>query len=262
MSSHLGEEEEEEQGSGWIVSYADLMTLLFAAFVVLYGITPQGKSQEILGITSSIREAFIEIPDEIPEKIRRAERFQGKLSFEKAIRDSTINPAIKKFNRQQNILPDKTRELQELEMEIKNLVQGDGLSRSLRNATQFDSDEYGFHLKLIDKVFFPRGKTTPTNEGTKLIKMIAEKMKKNRLKIYIDGHSEVRNLGSYTPLELSALRASATRSIFIDSGIDKKRLFIAGYGNMRPIDRKESLKNNRVEIKVKYFERAIDGRGR
>ena len=75
------EEEEEGGGAGWLVSYADLMTLLFAAFVVLYGITPQGESTEILGIIASIRESFVEIPDELPESFRDKESFKGKMIF-------------------------------------------------------------------------------------------------------------------------------------------------------------------------------------
>ena len=43
------------------------MTLLFATFVVLYGIKPEGETLTILGIASSIREAFMEVPDSINE---------------------------------------------------------------------------------------------------------------------------------------------------------------------------------------------------
>ncbi|NRA45476.1 MAG: OmpA family protein [Oligoflexales bacterium] len=51
----------------WIISYADLMTLLFATFVVLYGLKSEGETKEIRGVVSSIREAFIEIPDQIDD---------------------------------------------------------------------------------------------------------------------------------------------------------------------------------------------------
>ena len=43
------------------------MTLLFATFVVLYGLKSEGETKEIRGIVSSIREAFIEIPDQIDD---------------------------------------------------------------------------------------------------------------------------------------------------------------------------------------------------
>lgn len=260
MGMELDDEEEESGAEGWIVSYADLMTLLFAAFVVLYGITPQGKSKEILGITASIRESFVEIPDEIPESIRRAETFRGKLSFKKAVRETTMNPAIKKFNRKENFLHDKTKDQSELEMILKNLIQGEGLHHSLKKATQFDSDEYGFRLKLIDKAFFSKNRAKPTKEGILLMQDIAEKFQNNHIKIYIEGHTSQKVSGPYTALELSAERAYATRKIFMDAGIDASRIFIAGYGSMRPIDQRGSPKNNRIEIKVKYYERNPYGR--
>lgn len=43
------------------------MTLLFATFVVLYGLKSEGETKEIRGVVSSIREAFIEIPDQIDD---------------------------------------------------------------------------------------------------------------------------------------------------------------------------------------------------
>ena len=140
--SDPSDDEEEGGGGAWIVSYADLAILLFAAFVVLYGITPQGKSMEIIGIASSIRESFIPIPDEIPERLRTAERFDGKMSFVEATRDSTINPAIKKYNRVENEIPHRSKELQQLEITIENMVQGEGLSRSLRKGTEFERSSW------------------------------------------------------------------------------------------------------------------------
>ena len=63
------EEKIEEPGMGWIVSYADLMTLLFAVFVVLYGLKPEGISDTISKpvIAAAIRNAFTTTPDIIPD---------------------------------------------------------------------------------------------------------------------------------------------------------------------------------------------------
>ena len=73
----IPEEKDEGGGGAWLVSYADLMTLLFAAFVVLYGITPEGVSRTLMGVRSEIRETLIEVPERIPDVPERGPVLPG-----------------------------------------------------------------------------------------------------------------------------------------------------------------------------------------
>ena len=187
------------------------MTLLFAAFVVLYGITPRGKNDVELGIATSIREAFIEIPDEVPEDFRVRELFRGKVNFEKAKRDSHYNPAIKKFNRTQNIRG-KDLDLNKIEVFLDKTSKGDGLQRSLRQSVSVSEYEFGISLQLLGTAFFEPGKSDISLEGKKLLKSIVPKIKDLKKTISVEGHTDQTSpLGGYNHMELSALRASNIR---------------------------------------------------
>ena len=65
------------------LSFADLMTLLFAAFVVLYGLKPEGigDAVKVITATAAIRQTFNETPDVIPEDARTGPTEQGKAVF-------------------------------------------------------------------------------------------------------------------------------------------------------------------------------------
>ena len=250
------EEEEEEEGGGWLISYADLMTLLFAAFVVLYGITPQGESTEILGIIASIRESFVEIPDEIPEPFRNKEVFQGKLIFKEAKLEAVTNPAIKKFKRHQALIKARDRELDELDILLNQMAKGDGIQRSLRKATEFSKDEFGFNIRLFDRIFFKPGQTKVSAAAKNYLLKIGALIQKIERKTIIEGHADRKNSSKLSPLEISALRAENIRTLLIGrSGFKPEQIRTAAYGELRPLHKKDNTKvnhNNRIEIKIIY----------
>lgn len=254
----MEEEQEEEGGAGWLVSFADLMTLLFAAFVVLYGITPRGKTDEVVGIATSIREAFIEIPDEVPESLRTGEMFKGKINFEEVKRDSTYNPAIKKFNRLESPLRDHNKDLRRIEIFLDKTSKGSGVQFSLRQAIEVSEYEFGFSLKLLGKSFFIPGSHDLTARGRTELEKILPEIKKIGKRISVEGHTDKTTpKGNYSHIELSALRASKIRNILIGQGkIDHKLVVTSSYGSSRPVASNRSIKgrskNSRVEIKLIY----------
>ena len=119
-------EEEEEgggEGAGWIVSYADLMTLLFAAFVVLYGLKPEGEDIRLIGVTSNIRESFEEIPDEIPPDERKGPIKNGKSHFQYFKGELKRQPIIQKKKSHKDFLTLMTDDMKRVK-ELIDLLTG------------------------------------------------------------------------------------------------------------------------------------------
>lgn len=257
MSEEHNEEEEEGSiGGGWLISYADLMTLLFAAFVVLFGITPQGESDEILGVASSIRESFVEIPDEILEVGRQAELFSGKLIFTAAKPDAIHPPNIKRFNRQQNELSGKNLNLDEVEVLLNQASKGDGVQTSLAQGIKVARHEYGFRLILFDEFMFERGSLKLSESAKEYLIKISKILGPKPFDFQIEGHSSNNVAPELTPFEAAAIRGSAVSDYMIRAGkIEANRINLATYGSLRStqsghIDPK-TFRDDRVEIKIR-----------
>lgn len=246
----LTDGEEEGGGAGWIVSYADLMTLLFAAFVVLYGITPQGKSDEIMGMISSIRESFKEIPDELPEQIRKQEMFQGRFIFKEARPDGTMNPAIKKYNRSQNLFRGRSREQVDISIILEKIGGGEGIHESLRQATEYARHELGQKLELAGKYYFKPMKSQINTVGQKSLATIAKNLLGETEDIIVIAHADVRSADHMNPLELSAARAANVRQIFLDAGFREDQIRTSAMGDLQPRHSRANAENDRVEIVV------------
>lgn len=253
------EEEEEGGGGGWLVSFADLMTLLFAAFVVLYGITPQGQTDEILGVASSIRESFVEVPDEVQQEDMKGPTFKGKFIFSEVTNTTPSNPFIRKQNRQQSILPKKDLDLDQVDILFNKLKQtGEGLSKSLRSGTLVETNEYGVSLQFIGNVFFQAGSAEIKKNAIGEIGKFASVLQKTTKTIHVEGHTDsYPSKGRLNNLEISALRAATVRNILMDQGIKGSRIQTAAYGSLkagRAETNEERAKNRRVVINVRINE--------
>ncbi|MEZ4743163.1 MAG: flagellar motor protein MotB [Bdellovibrionota bacterium] len=260
------EEEEECQCSSelWLMSYADLMTLLFAAFVVLYGITPQGQSDKILGVISSIREAFIEIPDDIPQdQLRDGPIIVGKAAY-KYFKGETINPPkIKIYKRAQKAVNIINKDMERAKSIIE-LRSQDGKMSLNPGADQKDitviADTNGFRLRLVASQFYKPGSYRIDRRTVKRLETVANFLKSLNKKVTIEGHTDsVPPKGEMTNLELSSMRAAHLAQYFIKIfGFPKENISVAGFGEMKPISSNETSAgralNRRIEIKVHYDE--------
>lgn len=253
--------EDEKAGEGWIISYADLMTLLFATFVVLYGLKPEGEAKNLVGVTSSIRESFVEIPDEIPPDERKGPIKKGKSVFRYFKGDMIKPPLLKQYRRASNVMNLIDEDFQQfkniLEIMSKKTKTKSPVPLKQQGMT-LHKEKDGFRLRLVASHFFAPGASTMDEKYMWKFQQIAKLLRELDRKIVIEGHTDnTQSKGKFNNLELSSMRASFAANYLTDKlDFPKTKVSIAGYGDSRPIatnDTEEGRKlNRRIEIKVIY----------
>lgn len=241
------------------MSYADLMTLLFATFVVLYGIKPEGETLTMLGVASSIREAFMEVPDSINEP-QKGPLPNGKAVFKfwkgKKIPKKKIETSNKNiFNI--NIL---NRDFDLIKQSIATLESGkiDQHQKNIGKSISLLKNKTSITVRLTSSGFYKPGKYRLTLSSYKKLKPLIEVLSSLNRHIIITGHTDhIIPRSGFSNLELSSLRASYIARYFLDyQNFAPDKVKIAGFGASDPAFSNETIegrkKNRRVDIKIDY----------
>lgn len=183
--------------------------------------------------------------------------------------DQAIKAEIERLNSLKKELDGKSSRVAELEGKLaaqdQNLRK---LKESLSKAL-FEFEGKGLtveqkngkvYVSMENKLLFPSGSWTVSNEGKNAVEQLAEVLAKNPdISILIEGHTDndkiLGNLGGGVSnnWDLSTKRATAIVNIIEQtSGIDKKNLTAAGRSEFAPIASNSSAtgksKNRRIEV--------------
>lgn len=263
------DEEEEGGGAGWIVSFADLMTLLFAAFVVLWALKPEGVGDavKVVTATASIRATFSDTPDVIPDDRRVGPKVEGKSSLQYFKGDTLVQPVIKKFKRAEQVLNIINKDMMKVKRVLDLRLQDETVINKRRkkdpNQTQGVSvhrDTNGFVVRLLSSYYYGPGEYKVKPKDLKKLKDLGKVLKSQGKRISIEGHTDNQpQAGPYSNWELSALRASFIAKYFISQlDFEPERVKTSGYADTKPIVPNTSPEgrklNRRVEIRVEYNE--------
>ena len=248
---------------GWMVSFADLMTLLFAAFVVLYALKTDGigESAKIEVSASAIREAFSEITDDIPIDRTSLPVSTGKAVFQ-YIRAEMLSPRIiTKFRRSEKVFNILDKDLKRIKDLVKMVIsQPKKESQGKGPAISVHREDDGIRMRLLSSHFYRPGEYRMHRKALRKLDKVAQQLKTIGRRVTIEGHTDTTPIkGKYPNWELSALRASYIVRYFVDTvGFPAGKIRASGYGKSKPIatnDTKEGRAlNRRVEIKIHYDE--------
>jgi chemotaxis protein MotB len=234
-------------GHGWFVTFADLMGLLVAFFVMLvaFSNTDQKKLQIVAG---SMREAF---------GTQTAVRMSGIVELDGL-------PTRPRLKNAEKIKPDDASATPSPDEKGRHSSRGartdnDGAfalaSASLRQAMQdmpeiaeiskhvmIEETKEGLNIELIDQngsSMFPEASKEPFERTRRLVQRLAASLKTLPYRVSISGHtSATKRQGrpSYGPWELSADRANSIRNILEEEGVPTASFFmVAGRADTQPL---------------------------
>jgi chemotaxis protein MotB len=262
-SSHGGHEEEHENEERWLLTYADMITLLMTLFMVLFAISSVNTSK-LDALSKSLSEAISGKIVTGGPSIQQtgAEQKTDTASPEPpmpAIRPvvevkSTAGQDSKSASGAAKSAAQREQEdFQELKRKIDSYAKEHGLQSKL----QTDVARRGLVIRLLtDKVLFASGSAQLQPPSTGLLTTLARLLVLEvRHPIVVEGHTDNRPISSAqfpTNWELSTSRATQVVRYFIRQGVAARRLQAAGLAAQRPIASNLNgagrSRNRRVEI--------------
>jgi chemotaxis protein MotB len=249
-------------GHGWFVTFADLMALLVAFFVMLVASsnTDQKKLQIVAG---SMREAF---------GTQNQVRFSG-------IIEADGLPTRPRLKNAAHVPPEEASATPTPDEKSRNRTFGARLaddgnfalaSASLRQALQampeiaelskhimIEETKQGLNIEIIDqdgRAMFPDVSKEPYERTRRLIQRLAGQFKAMPYRISIAGHTAASRRPEkpgYGPWDLSADRANAVRHILEEEGVPVSHFFmVAGRADTQPLFPDDAFiaSNRRVTI--------------
>lgn len=233
----------EGHGGSWKVALADFMTSMFALFLLLWliNLTPKQKAGiETYFKTYSIFKHLGSI-------------FQGRpyvIPLPSNTGKSEEKPeGIKKYPPKLDV-DIKKKLMDELKEQIKKHL------KTAEDQVIIEEFKDGIRIQLIDKEgkpMFELGSNEPTERGREALKIIAGKIKSRKFKMALEGHTDAKQYASsaFTNWELSTMRASASRRILEENGVDPSTVVsVSGFAETRPFIKENPLdpKNRRISI--------------
>jgi chemotaxis protein MotB len=250
------EEEEHENHERWLVTYADMLTVLMALFLVMYAmsVVDQTKAEQLAG---SVREYFGTGPTLLDGGSGLMDTPSAPTSTEEqlAVEVQAAVAALDEKKALQKAIAQENDELTEVQRRITESLTKKGLQDSVR----FKIDERGLVVTIVtDKVLFDLGSATLLPAGRAVLDGIGPALVPLPNPITVEGHTDNLPIsGGRFPSnwELSAERATTVlRHMLTTQQITAKRMSAAGYADQRPLVQNTPDKraiNRRVEVIVR-----------
>jgi chemotaxis protein MotB len=270
-SSSHHEEGEHENEERWLLTYADMITLLMTLFMVMFAISSVNTSK-FDALSKSLAEALSGKIVTGGQSIQQtgAEQKTDTASPEPPIpsiapvvkvdtstsQSSSSSSAAAAAGARSTSTSAAEREQEEFK-ELKRKIDAYAKEHGLQAKLQTDIARRGLVIRLLtDRVLFATGSARLEPSSAGLLTEIAHLLVLEvRHPIVVEGHTDNRPIASPqfpTNWELSTSRSTQVVRFFIHQGVAARRLQAAGLGAQRPIASNSNdagrSRNRRVEI--------------
>jgi chemotaxis protein MotB len=211
MGRRLGGGKQEQMESAgmmrWLLTYADMITLLLALFIILFSISTINKV-----------------------KLQRLVRDLGG-GFNS--QDAINNPP-------NGMTTSATKDdLQAMQAQLQSYIQSQSLQKSVQTKITRDGKKRELVITLLsDKQLFDSGKADIKPFTKKILDEVYRQLKTRQNEVRVEGNTDnvpISNDQFPSNWELSAARATGVARYFVeDDGLAPRRISALGYGEYRP----------------------------
>lgn len=244
MSRRRRGAEEHENHERWLVSYADFITLLFAFFVVMYAVSSVNEGKYRV-LSDSISAAFRSIPGSTSGAMVQ-------------VNPNAPMPVTIPFKKPQpaNIKTDTNREKNKELLRNKAKEISDALAPLVQSGqVRITEGALGITVEINASVLFDSGEARLQLPAMRALTAVGQILATTDFPITVEGHTDnapISTLLFPSNWELSGARAASVVRLFVDTGVDPRRLTATGYAEQRPVADNASLegrqRNRRVAI--------------
>lgn len=249
-------------GHGWFVTFADLMGLLVAFFVMLVAFSTQdqkklqivaGSMREAFGVQTQTRKAGIIEVEGLPTRPRL--KNVANINPEEA--SPTPGPDQRTGDRKFGARLNEDGAFALASVSLRQALQDMPEIAEISKHLMIEETKQGLNIEVVDqdgRSMFPEGSKEPYERTRRLLQRIAAQLKSTPYRIAIAGHTtavRVPGRPGYGPWDLSADRANAVRQILEEEGVPAGHFYmVAGRADTQPLfpDNPFVASNRRVTI--------------
>ncbi|AXX29729.1 OmpA family protein [Actinosynnema pretiosum subsp. pretiosum] len=267
------QEEEHVNHERWMVTYADMITLLMVLFIVMFAMSSV-DSQKFQELKKSLAGAFsgsdhITVfgaggagsangginPDPVDLKSEASGSGSTQDLSSKAAQEAVQQADREKAAKNLKAAEAEVQHLKELGEQMAKQLQDQGLG----GTAQFRVDDRGLVVTVVTtSVVFAGDRAELLPDGQRIVDALAPVLKSVGNRVEVDGHTNqlpVATVNYPSSWELSTARASSVVRYLIErDGLASDRLTAVGYADTRPLydpaDPRSVTGNRRVEVVV------------
>jgi chemotaxis protein MotB len=229
----IGEEEHNTGTDRYLITYADLITLLLGLFVILYAISKVDEAKY-----KELSQAFTQY-----FKTEKPKVLAGGIGVMQGNKQGLPEP----------ILPPSEKSIKQIKEEIEKKLD----SYIQKGEIKLKSTDRDIVLNVAEKLLFKSGSDLVEPEGLTVLDTLSLILSGIQKQIMVDGHADsdgIKTAKFPSNWHLSQARALNVAYKMMNSGVPETNMSIRAFGSQRPIadnaTQEGKTQNRRVEITI------------